>query len=61
MGFGEMLAKLGSYYIKEPFYSLIVVVSAILGLAGFILLVLGAVVAVLGLEKGTSARYGRER
>lgn len=41
MGFGEMITKLDSYIIKEPIYSLIVLVAASIGLIGIISIVLG--------------------
>lgn len=43
MGFGEMMTNLGSYYIKEPLYTIIILVAAILGLNGVVLLIRGVV------------------
>jgi hypothetical protein len=41
MSFGEMLMKLDSFYIKQPWYALILLFCAFLALAGFVAIVRG--------------------
>jgi hypothetical protein len=41
MGFGEMLMNLDSYIIKEPFYSVIMIIAAITGVFGILAIVRG--------------------
>ena len=41
MGFMEMCAKADSYILKEPFYDIILIIAALLGLAGIINIVIG--------------------
>lgn len=39
MDFGEMLMKYDSYIIKEPIYTIIILIAAALGLGGLIILI----------------------
>jgi len=41
MGFGEMLMKMDSYYIKQPVYNILLIFCALLGLIGIINVLLG--------------------
>lgn len=41
MGFGEMLMNWDSYIIKEPFYSIIMMIAATSGIAGIVAVVRG--------------------
>lgn len=43
MGFGEMITKMDSYILKEPFYNLAMAVSVLGGLVGFVALILGVI------------------
>jgi len=41
MGFGEMLMNWDSYIIKEPFYSIIMILAATTGIVGAVAIVRG--------------------
>jgi hypothetical protein len=54
MGFGEMLTKFDSYLIKEPVYSGILLIAAVIAL-------LGVVSVVRGLQGGVSRAWLRSQ
>jgi hypothetical protein len=48
MGFGQMMTKWDSYFIREPWYELIIGAVIIAGLCGSLAFVVGIVLLVIG-------------
>jgi ABC-type Fe3+ transport system permease subunit len=51
MGFGEMLTKLDSYYLKPPVYNAIMAIVVIAGLAGVCAVAIGIVLFIMSLVR----------